>query len=38
MGILLPDPTILTLDDEFGLLALRQLSSALDGVGLAVME
>jgi len=36
--ILLPDPTILALDDEFGLLVLRQLSSALDGVGLTIME
>jgi hypothetical protein len=36
--ILLSDPTILALDDEFGLLVLRQLSSALDGVGLTIME
>src|SRR6187402_1199512 len=38
LGILLPDPTVFALDDELGLLVLRQLSSALDGVGLAVME
>jgi len=38
LGILLPDPTVFALDDEFGLLVFRQLSSALDGVGLAVME
>jgi len=38
MGVLLPDPTVLALDDEFGFLVLRQFSSALNGVGLTVME
>ena len=37
MRILLSDPIILALADEFGLLVLRQLSSALDGVGLTIM-
>ena len=34
LRVLLPDPTVFALDDEFGLLVLRQLSSALDGVRL----
>ena len=38
VGILLPNPTVFALDDELGLLVLRQLSSALDGIGLTVME
>jgi len=38
VGVLLPDPTIFALDDEFGLLVLCQLSSALDGVGLTIMK
>jgi len=37
-GILLPNAAVCTLDDKLGLLALRQLSSALNRVSLAVME
>jgi hypothetical protein len=37
-GVFLPNPTVFTLDDELGLLVLRQFSSTLDGVGLAIME
>ena len=38
LRVLLPDPTVFALDDEFGFLVFRQLSSALDGVGLAAVE
>lgn len=36
--MLLPNPTVFILDDDLGLLTLRQFSSAPNGIGLAVME